>query len=253
MSAPGFNILTQVSWDEICSETVRTKFKGRARQWSAENLKHVRSTLRKNLLADQRNRCAYCRRLIQADLGKHEVDHIAPCSTYPEFTYTRINLVATCKRCNWHKREHDTLSKLSGNRRTLYTTSESTWNWLHPYIHHYDDHIKIVNGMIFTPKPGISGKRLARAQNMIQHCGLSTLKSAESIAMVEIARADIDDWTAALRIIGNYPDVPALRIARILKRTRQLPAAVEEIRDAILEIRGYQGRSNVFLRKTLSK
>ena len=253
MKAPGFDILGHICWDEACSETIQKKFKGLARQWSAENLKHVRTALRSTLLAEQRNRCAYCRRLIHSELGKHEVDHIAPCSIYPEFTYTRINLVATCKRCNWHKREFDTLTKKSGSRRLEYTTAEANWNWLHPYIHSYDEHIRIINGIVFTPRDGIAGRKLARARSLIRHCGLSTLKSAESLAMAEIARADVDDWTAALRLIGNYPDMPALRLARVLKRTRQLSSSVEDIRDAIKDFRVPRGGTNALLQKTLSK
>lgn len=253
MSAPGFDILSHVAWADASSETIVKKFKGRARQWSGENLKNVRALLRKELLEEQGNRCAYCRRIIYAELGKHEVDHIAPCSIYPEFTYTRINLVATCKRCNWHKREYDTLSRENGARRTLYPTVGSAWNWVHPYFHSYDQHIRIIDGFIFTPSVGSSKQTLARAQNLIENCGLSTLKTVESLAMLAAATADKEDWTAALRVIGQYPEASALSIAKILKDARKLPSPVEAISEAILEIRKPHGQLEAFYRKVLSR
>lgn len=237
---PGFDILPQIGWGAADSEILIKKFKGKASQWRAKNLAEVRDRLRKEVLAQQNNRCAYCRRFIGSGIGEHEIDHIVPTSSYGQFTYTRMNLVGSCKRCNWLKREHLPTSAVTIVPPNIYPTAEADWNWVHPYIHRYSDHIEIIDGVIFAAVAGNAARR-SRGLAVINICRLDKIDEVERRKMSELAVSAVDLATSILLLIGTYPMTPSLTLAEQLKASRKLKSSLGDISLAIDEARARTG------------
>ncbi|WP_370663674.1 HNH endonuclease [Massilia brevitalea] len=85
--------------------------KKKATDWTKRTLSDLRTRLRAEVIRSQGSACAYCRRKISEELGLHDLDHILPkgVAPYARFTYERMNLVASCKRCNRNKLDLDVL------------------------------------------------------------------------------------------------------------------------------------------------
>ncbi|MFZ6676868.1 HNH endonuclease [Undibacterium sp. Tian12W] len=243
---PGFEILIATNWTVEDSGLLISKFKGRASQWQAKNLQTLRKRLREDVLLQQKYRCSYCRRKISSSIGGHEIDHVIPKSLHPKFTYTKINLVASCKRCNWLKREYDPVAANCQKFPETYPMKVDDWNWIHPYIHKYSEHITIKEGLFFVATKHDELKR-KRALKVIEVCKLASITTIEKRAMYELAIASVDLFTAILELIGAFPKTSASVIATQIKVARKLKAERAVIIDAICEARKNKGQKMLAL------
>jgi len=84
-------------------------------------------------------RCGYCQDRIFHNSNSN-IDHILPCSIYPQFTFVEENLVRVCMTCNMIKSAHDyyVLSVPTGNGYRQHT---SAWVCYHPRHHIFSQHI----------------------------------------------------------------------------------------------------------------
>jgi len=214
------------------------------RDWGSSAHDKAKAALKKSLFHAQSGRCAYCRRPIKQEIGHNEIDHILPklpsgdkdkftsndrgsrrsTAGYPAFTFVPRNLALACKRCNQRKGSFDARKNRNVDASAEYSLDEGYYEWVHPHIHDYSDHIEIVEGFIFHAK-----EASPNGECVISVCGL------DSIATVERAAADlriknaadyalalgemlhqVNDygWTYIIEAVQErFPDIPAEEIA----------------------------------------
>jgi hypothetical protein len=222
LTAPGFELLGHCFWNQADQAAVAkyTK-KKKASDWTKRTLSDVRSRLRTELIRSQGSACAYCRRRISEELGLHDVDHILPkgVATYVRFTYERLNLVASCKRCNRNKLDQDILKTKPLAVGATYPMGVDDYVWVHPYIHRYSEHIRIRDGLIFEAVGADDQK--ARGLAVINACGLKTLPGVEHRRAGEAALYASNAIDAITSTISQHPKVDEMAIVTILRRKRK--------------------------------
>lgn len=140
------------------------------------NMDTIKSKIRSYYLPLQKYECCYCKMLKQEKNGKAwNIEHIFPRETYPQFTFTPINLAMSCIECNNSKLAQDI--KVGKNPIKRYPKSGSNIKIIHPHLDDYNLHIKVnksPNGFIFhTP---IKGSK--KAKNTIVMCNLFRFQEA---------------------------------------------------------------------------
>jgi len=230
LSAPGYEKLAICSWSATDQTTVAkyTK-KKKATDWIKPTLSDLRTRLRAELIKHQGSACAYCRRKISEELGLHDLDHVLPkgIALYARFTYERMNLVASCKRCNRNKLDIDVLKNGPLAAGASYPLEPDDYLWVHPYVHRYSSHIRIREGLLFEAK-GTAIQR-ARANAVIKACGLKTLAGVEHRRAAETAIYATDVIDAITTTIGNHRNLKEEDIVAILRRERtELKALTED-------------------------
>lgn len=230
MSAPGYEKLSICSWSPADQTTVlKYTKKKKATDWTKPTLSDLRTRLRAEVIRSQGSACAYCRRKISEELGLHDLDHILPkgIALYARFTYERMNLVATCKRCNRNKLDSDVLKNGPLAAGASYPLGSDDYLWVHPYIHRYSSHIRIREGLLFEAR-GTAFQR-ARANAVIKACGLETLAGVEHRRAAETAIYAAGVIDAITTTIGNHRTLNDDDIVAILRRERaELNALKEE-------------------------
>lgn len=191
-------------WNSLDNEclTPHTKQLLTAAQASGLDWEHAshaaaKSALKEDLFRAQLSRCAYCRREIRDEVGLHEIDHILPKKQskqisnassnrhkhrrqthgYPQHRFFHTNLVLTCKRCNNKKGTYDSRIDRTIPSGAQYPHPGTEFAWVHPYLHNYQDHIEIRDGLIYT---AVDMSDEGRA--VISACRLDTLEAVELLA-----------------------------------------------------------------------
>ncbi|KJF71435.1 HNH endonuclease [Agrobacterium arsenijevicii] len=214
------------------------------RDWGSSAHDKAKLALKTALFDAQGGRCAYCRRPIKWEIGHNEIDHILPKSPsgnenkftlndrdsrrstagYPGFTFTPKNLALACRRCNQRKGTFDARKHRNVDPEPAYSVDDNYYEWVHPHIHDYSDHIEILEGFIFHAK-----EASPNGECVISVCGL------DDVATVERAAADLriknaEDYAVALgsmlhqlkdygwahiieAVQERFPDIPPEEIA----------------------------------------
>ncbi|PPC69910.1 hypothetical protein C1Y42_16835 [Pantoea sp. ICBG 985] len=201
-----FNTLPIVIWDDEDTRKIDKYFNLKHGDcWNKKTLSKVRAKLRKSLLVSQGYRCAYCRRRILLETGMNEIDHIVWKNSVDtqKFSYHRVNLVATCKRCNNNKRDFNVLS-IDTSQLNVYPLGPEDYVWIHPYIHNYSEHINISEGMFFSNE--VDGSLSPKGAKVIEICKLDKLHTIEKRKIAERMSSEFEPEAALYGIIGNFPE-----------------------------------------------
>lgn len=239
----GYNRLKQLEWKEEQLEKIDKYFSGAASDWKKKTLSEVRTQLKLELLKAQRQRCAYCRRIIFDEIGKIEIDHIIPKNEHPNFTYWRINLAATCKRCNHQKGEHNPLRRKL-KKLVNYPNLEKSYIWIHPYLHDYRKHIKIDKNGFFH-----SNQNSREGSAVISACGLASMHNAIANNRRALAIAAKSFSNAVMTLIFQYPDASSSLLAVDLQKRTGKKVPLVYLED---EIEKYRAASFSLLKKQRS-
>lgn len=229
MSAPGYEQLVVCSWSPSDQTTVdKYTKKKKATDWTKPTLSDLRTRLRAEVIRSQGSACAYCRRRISEELGLHDLDHILPkgIALYARFTYERMNLVASCKRCNRNKLDSDVLKNRPLAADASYPLGSDDYLWVHPYIHRYSSHIRIREGLLFEARG--SALHRARANAVINACGLKTLAGVEHRRAAETAIYATEVIDAITTTIGNHRGLNDADIVAVLRQERKELTGLKE-------------------------
>lgn len=130
-----------------------------------EPVKQFKKLIMDHGLVAQKSRCVWCTLMIGVEARRtiHR-DHIAPKSSYPQWTFHAKNLALTCECCNGFliKGKLDTVAAVGHG----YDTTE--FHIVHPYLDSTEDHITFleeVEGESVTVQ-GISTKGLWTIEKM---------------------------------------------------------------------------------------
>jgi hypothetical protein len=202
-------------WKPAQKARINKLFKGNADDWKKDSLKGIKDALKDELLPLQKHSCAYCKRPIFSEIGRVEIDHIIPKTLAPQFTFHKFNLILSCKRCNHRKREHNTSTKSKTTLSTLgkYPRTSGGFCWVHPYIHNYDEHLRIENDCVFI---AINGS--ANGLAVINICKLDQYKQVVSRMRSAVINRTKEPLQALIEIAGAYPNTDAKVLAQEIAR-----------------------------------
>jgi uncharacterized protein (TIGR02646 family) len=223
----GFNRLSKKSWNSAEQDRIDRLFSGSQKDWLKDSLADVRKTAKDDLLRRQKYRCAYCRREIADEIGRIELDHVVPKSELPQFTYHRLNLVATCKRCNHRKREHNPLRRKAKNR-VNYPLAESAYIWVHPYVHKYSKHIRFDGNGFYH---AVKGSPLGLA--VITQCALSSMYLVVANRKRAIMTATESFEEAVLKMLLEFPNATPWQIAQTLSQKYENKVPTDFLRQCV--------------------
>lgn len=132
--------------------------------WSDVLVSGVRKEAKDHYLAQQKNHCCYCRRLMQTNNNAvWDGEHVIAKITRPEFLFEPRNLAASCKDCNLAKNDKNVLKN---PKRKTFPAKSADYLIVHPHFDTYDDHISW-RGNVCAPR-----KHSKKGQQTIIDCSL---------------------------------------------------------------------------------
>lgn len=109
--------------------------------WTLKNssIDAIKGNIRDHLRLEQREKCCYCGGTVRETSSDH-IDHVAPKSKHPEFTFNTQNLVLSCSFCNGFEKK--------GSKETIHAPKNAIYEHnafiiVHPVFDIPSDHIKI--------------------------------------------------------------------------------------------------------------
>ncbi|MGO7225864.1 hypothetical protein U8P68_17225 [Rhizobium ruizarguesonis] len=216
--------------------------------------KNAKKKLKAVLFDEQGNRCAYCTRGIKDELGHYTIDHVLPkeerggahrwtsndprdrnCTAgYAAFTFTPHNLVLTCTLCNSNKGTWDARTDRTLDAKPDYVLDdENYYEWVHLYIHKHEDHIQLLEDLIYQPV-GSSPKGLA----VINTCKLDKIAAVEVLACEQKLKATTEVFEAFLEIADQRKYLAWGTIVGLIQQRfpDKAPEQIVEIGDLILNL-----------------
>jgi len=136
-----------------------------SKTWEDDDLKSVKSKIKKFYLSIQNNVCPYCRQKFNSNNGRYwDTEHIIPRAYQKNFMFEPKNLCVSCIDCNGRKSDKKITSSKAEKRLPL---KQDLYFIVHPHLDQYDDHIMIIKeGFYYVPiKP--------KGENTIEVCGLN--------------------------------------------------------------------------------
>lgn len=132
--------------------------------WDHPDAALVRAAIKDHYEREQEFRCCYCQQQLLSGHGRvWDAEHIVPRSIVPRFLFEPRNLAVACVDCNSTKSDTSVVTR---NRRPrAYPSSSSDFTIIHPHFDHFDAHIAIYLGKIYSAKS-------AKGQKTIELCGL---------------------------------------------------------------------------------
>lgn len=151
--------------------------------WSHQDLKAVKDSIRVILRREQDNRCIYCRRLIKVDRRNvsEDIEHYLDKSKsyYKKWAFTAANLTLSCRSCNFVKSTKD-LGYLALRNDVNLKNGIGRFRWLHPYFDDYHANIEIRRGWVYLVNDNAPNKNAAI--KMIQECELDKIEQVEKVS-----------------------------------------------------------------------
>lgn len=187
--------------------------------WSSASHSVAKQALKEALFIAQRSQCLYCRREIKDEPGHVEIDHILPkgqkgkaarwtssnkrdrrsTAGYPNFSFTPHNLVLVCKRCNNKKGSYDPRRDRGILPDVNYVLIDTYYEWIHAYLHDYDDHIKLVKGLIYQVV-----NSSPNGDAVISACKLDEIAAVERKACERKIKREKTIISAFLKLVQYY-------------------------------------------------
>lgn len=135
-------------------------------QWSDKVYDSIKTRIKKDLLLGQYDRCAYCRKIIEAD-GKYEpLEHVIAKSIEVKWMFHPKNLIVTCDSCNNLKGSTPVLVEEYKNAQELPSVSKA-YLIFNPHYDKWEDHLYYEDEIFLVPVSDSKG------QNTIRICKLS--------------------------------------------------------------------------------
>lgn len=234
MSNVFFDLVPTCHWTPAQRSRLSKRFTGKASDWRKKSLRWARDLTKARLLAMQHYRCAYCRMLIEDNLGKSEIDHVIAKELAPQFCYTPVNLVLCCKLCNANKGKRNVTkfsdTKLKGRKN--YSHSMASYAWVHPYYDEYSSHIEINGDVVFSAKLG-SSKGLA----VIEACKLDRVREVVARQRRAVALGSKTALSAVLSVCADNSKAPVEELVATLVMRPDLEMSESEVRELVIALR----------------
>lgn len=124
--------------------------------WSKPQYEVVKQRIKSELYFNQFDRCAYCRKVIEAEAKYEPLEHIVAKSIRPEWMLNPKNLVVTCDSCNNLKGDDQTLFVAFENEENIPERSDA-YIIFNPHYDNWEDHLAYENDIFIVPIPHSKG------------------------------------------------------------------------------------------------
>lgn len=129
--------------------------------WSKSQYEVIKQRIKKELYSNQFDRCAYCRKVIEADAKYEPLEHIVAKSIKPRWMLNPKNLIITCDSCNNLKGDTPTLIAAFENVENLPEMSEA-YVIFNPHYDNWQDHLAYEDDIFIVPIPDSKGSETIR-------------------------------------------------------------------------------------------
>ena len=133
--------------------------------WDRQNSvqKSFKSNIKQLYYRDQKERCAFCRKIINLNGHYEHLEHIASKDTYPSWAFHPKNLVVACAPCNGAKWTAETL--VAGYNLSEYPIRAIDFVTLNPHFENWHQHLKLKSGLFFIAKT-VKGLKTIKAYDL---------------------------------------------------------------------------------------
>lgn len=217
--------------------------------WSDSYHGNMKSLLKEYLLELQESRCFYCRCDIKDVLGFLEIDHILPKASrgnpalwasnersrrrrtggYSQYEFTLYNLILTCKRCNHRKGSYDARKNRANPAPEFYNLDSKYFEWIHPYLDIYEDHISRLEGLIYQV---VNSSYKGGA--VIHACRLDKIEAAERAARTRKVKRNKNYKDAVSDLLAERGSIGWTGLADLV--VQHFPDDEAEIRALVSEL-----------------
>jgi hypothetical protein len=125
--------------------------------WTRAQYETIKQRLKKELYFNQLDRCAYCRREVEAAAKYEPLDHIVAQSKKPEWMLEPKNLIVVCDSCNNLKNAEQTLTDNFVNTN-VFPNDSNAFIVFNPHFDIWEEHLKYEEDIFITPIPHSKGK-----------------------------------------------------------------------------------------------
>lgn len=130
--------------------------------WSKDSYNVIKQRIKGELLLHQFDRCAYCRKELEA-AGKYEpLEHIVPKTEKPTWMLIPKNLALCCDRCNNLKNDNKILAPTFEADTILPEISEA-YLIFHPHFDNWGDHFEFEEDIFIVAKTDDKGKQTIKS------------------------------------------------------------------------------------------
>lgn len=137
-------------------------------QWSEARYEPIKQRIKHDLMLGQHDRCAYCRKIIEAD-GKYEpLEHIVAKSLKPVWMFEPKNLIVTCDSCNNLKGTDETLTAAYTNSAVLPVISDA-YIIFNPHYDVWDEHLRYEDDIFLVAVPDSKGEDTIRICKLFRY------------------------------------------------------------------------------------
>tara|TARA_R100001369_G_scaffold10176_1_gene23159 strand:- start:6513 stop:7151 length:639 start_codon:yes stop_codon:yes gene_type:complete len=136
--------------------------------WIKNDFDAFKKSIKKLYFRDQKERCAFCRKIVDYDGYYEPLEHILYKDEYPTWMFHPKNLVVSCNPCNGKKGTFDSL--VIGYNRIEFPVHANDFITLNPHFEEWGTHLKLKKGLFFIAK---------------------TVKGLQTIKAYELTRPDV--------------------------------------------------------------
>lgn len=137
-------------------------------QWSEGRYEVIKQRIKHDLMLGQHDRCAYCRKIIEAD-GKYEpLEHIVAKSIKPAWMFEPKNLIVTCDSCNNLKGDDETLTVAYRNSPILPAVSNA-YVIFNPHYDVWNEHLQYEDEIFLVAVANSKGEDTIRICKLFRY------------------------------------------------------------------------------------
>jgi uncharacterized protein (TIGR02646 family) len=129
--------------------------------WNKSQYEPIKQRIKRELYFGQLDRCAYCRKTIEADAKYEPLEHIVAKSIKPQWMLNPKNLIVTCDSCNNLKGDEQTLVDTFQNTTDLPEDS-SAYIIFNPHFDDWQEHLAYENELFIVPVVNSKGSETIR-------------------------------------------------------------------------------------------
>lgn len=159
---PNYSLINQIAQlnDEEKEVLAQNPF-SKKEDWTSNAYDGIKQRIKRDLILGQFDRCAYCRKIIEAD-GKYEpLEHIVAKSKKVAWMFEPKNLIVTCDSCNNLKGTERTL-KEEFDENEIYPNASDAFLIFHPHYDTWSEHLNFDDEIFIVPIQNSKGSETIR-------------------------------------------------------------------------------------------
>jgi len=123
--------------------------------WGHKKYSSLKNNIKEHHLLKQKDRCAFCRKVLEGDGYHEDIEHIIAKSRRKQWMFTIKNLVVTCRPCNRLKNADNNLAK-TFRMKKKFPEDQLAFTTLNPHFESWNEHLTIKD-IFIEAKSGSKG------------------------------------------------------------------------------------------------